>query len=270
MLSIMETTMGLTVVNPQGKTLRIPKNNTNYGVCREIIKNDLPAQQVWNLLQEVIHNPLKTFIDWMQSFDIRVAGVESSIMEIGNFKVSKSTWLPLFKKIHARAGTPVPVIQFFEKVNQPIFLQEWQDPAPCIHWSLHQGIKKPNLVTQGFVAPGVKPGDAVQSLSSTANIPCLVSYADYRVSSEGTLEVANGKILDVFEDLDLALEVLEEPVILGQNITFRCEEGSADGWLEDFSFDSLAAAKRNLKEIQASGSEARIINRMTNAVVATS
>lgn len=264
MLSCMDTPLGLMVVGPQGQTVRLQSNHPAYRAGRDIVRQPLPAEQAWQRLQDLLANPLKALVDWFERFGMALT-LDGETLHVNDNAFNSENWLPLLNRAQACSADPRQLLQFAEKLgalaataqvgNVTLHLQEHKLAGPQA--SILRMVKLP---------ADARTGDLV-SESSTGPVPFLVSYGDYSVGPTGQLQVHRGVVLTQVDDVNEASDILEQPVVLGFNRTYRCEEGTASGWLEDLSFDSLKAAQRNAKEIQDSGAEVRIINRITGDVV---
>lgn len=265
MLSVLNTLMGLTIVKPNGKTLRFPIQSPLYATASLILKQGYPAEQAWEALATLTDNPLKPFLDWLSGYGYVYRELSDKLFSINDVVATKQ-WLTKLKYIQESAGSPVHLVSVMKDLGSKA-LQVLNADSVCVHANVVAAMI-PQLIQFGFVDPEAKPGDRVESLSATGKgVPCFVSHSYYTTSNDGQLVYGQGYLLDKFERVETALEILKEPVILGNNRTYRCEEGDQDGWLEEQSFDSLAAAKRNIKAIKASGYDARVVNRITGSVV---
>lgn len=265
MLSVLNTLMGLTIVGPNGKTLRFPTKSPLHSDAASILKKGYPAEQAWEALATLTENPLKPFLDWLNSYGCVYRELNDDLFSI-NDVVAPKQWLKKLKYIQESAGSPIPLVSVMKDLGSKA-LQVLNADSVCVHAIAVAGMK-PQLIQFGFVDPDANLGDKVESLSATGKgVPCFVTHNQYTPSNDGNLVYGHGVLLDKFENRETALEILKEPIILGHNRTYQCEEGDTHGWLEENSFDSLAAARCNLKAIKASGYDARIVNRITNSVV---
>lgn len=269
MLSSMETPMGITVIGPQGQPLRIQRIHPAFWAGKEILNQDLPATQLWQKLQDLVTNPLQALVSWCAKFGVSLAdGGET--FKLQNRTLNRAAWLPLLQRCQAAAGSPLPALLLAEKMGELAVVADIG--KSCFHLQvLADGTQKIGIVKLAMLPDEVRVGDlaGTDGIGETA---CLVSYDNFNVKLDGCVEPVRGMVLARFDPhlVSQAHDILTEPVILGFNQTYRCQEGSAEGWLEDLSFDSLSAARRNAKEIQDSGAEARIINRITDSVVSLS
>ena len=273
MLSIMETQLGLMIVGPNGKSLRISRTNPAFAASKDVVNLAMPWEQSWEKLQELSTNPLKAFSDWLAIFGLEFSNVDADSFRINDSKLSKAHWLPLLQKTQAVAGTPVPVMRLHAKLKKDVPDGTVQVSNECIHWA-YSAVSgyEPYLIRKVMLPVDARRGDLVDAGSRGGTL-FLVSYSDFKAKinvegSEGTLEFGSGVVLQKPSSETEADAILLEPVIIGNNRTYKCEEGDRAGWLEDLSFDNLIAARINIKAIRDSGSEARIINRISNAVVA--
>lgn len=262
MLSCMDTPLGFTVVSPDGKPFRLSATHPAYRAGRELVRQPLPAEQIWHQLQTLVANPLGMLAGWCERFGVALSSDTTSI-HMNDRALQKDLWLPLLQRAHNVGASPIPVMQFAEKLGASA------EFAKVGTVTLH--VSRPNepaaIVREVMLPEEASVGDLVVP-SSTGNVPFLVSYWDYSVSPSGDIRPLMGTVLARINKGDDVKDILAQPVILGMNQTYRCEEGSKTGWLEDLSFDSLKAAQRNAKEIAATGAEVRIVNRTTGDIVA--
>ena len=273
MLSIMETQLGLMIVGPNGQSLRVSRTNPAFAASKDVVNLALPWEQSWEKLQELSTNPLKALSDWLATFGFEFSNEDADYFRVNDSKISKAHWLPILQRTQAVAGTPVPVMRLYEKLRKDVPDGTVQVSTECIHWAYSAASGyEPHLVRKVMLPVDARRGDLVNS-GSRGDTAFLVSYSDFNAElsgagSEGTLEFGTGVVLQKPISEAEADAILLEPVIIGNNRTYKCEEGDRAGWLEDLSFDNLIAARINIKAISNSGSEARIINRISNAVVA--
>lgn len=267
MLSSMETPLGLTIIGPEGNALRLQANSPAFKAGKQLLNQAMPAEQVWVKLNELLANPLQALVAWCAKFGVRMAE-EGDILRLQDASLDKGQWLPLLQRSHLAGASPAPILRFAEALG--VKAQGAPVSDVCLHWQAVAGGKAHHIgvVRSCSIPVDARVGDKVRGAVSGPHAG-LVSFTDFAVDEDGKLQLTNGKVIAKFGTAaQLAADIACEPVILGFNRTYRCDEGTADGWLEDMSFDSLKAATRNAREIQASGAEARIINRITNEVVA--
>lgn len=265
MLSSMETPMGVTVIGPTGQSLRLQRSNPAFQAGKEMLRQDMPAEQVWQKLQELLANPLQAIVSWCGKFGLRFVD-EGATLRLQDRVLDRAQWLPLLQRCQAVSASPAPVLRIAEVLGKDA--QSAKVGELCLHWQeLAGGAFRLGVVAKQMLPDEARVGDLV---GGDTNGPCvgLVSFDSVTVSTDGAVDGLKGMVIaKLGTDEHAAADVLQEPVILGFNRTYRCEEGTADGWLEDLSFDSLKAARLNAKDIQKSGAEVRIINRVTGEVV---
>jgi hypothetical protein len=264
MLSCMETQQGLMVIGPKGQSLRLASSHPAYRAGREIVHMPLPAEQAWQKLQDLMANPLKALVDWFERFGF-VFTAHGDTVHVNDRAFSQERWLPLFNRAQSAGASPHHLVQFAEKLGGPAENALVRDICLHLQEDKLNGLQ-PALLRLVSLPVAARRGDVVTP-SSSGPVPFLVSFADFSVLPSGLLQTGNGLVLSQGHNEKEAADILEQPVILGFDRTYRCEEGTATGWLEDLSFDSLRSARLNAKEIQATGAEARIINRITNETV---
>ena len=265
MLSCMETSLGLMVIGPKGQSLRLQRSNPAFLAGRDILRQSLPAEQAWQKLQELMDNPLKALIGWCERFGLTLKD-EGDTLRLKDVGLSRERWLPLLNRTQGVGGSPVHILAFAEKLGGMAQNAEVAKVALHLQDDKLLGLQ-PALLQKVNLPKEARTGDVVTE-ASTGGTPFLVSFNDYFVSPEGVVTPHRGVVLSPVRDEKEADDILQQPAVLGFNRTYRCEEGTTDGWLEDLSFDSLRAARLNAKEIQDSGSEARMMNRITGEVVA--
>lgn len=263
MLSCMETALGLMVIGPNGQALRLQRSSPAFTAGRDLLKRSLPAEQVWAQLQALIADPRKAVISWFERFGLLFRD-EGDYIRINSRALRQDLWLPLIERTMATGGSPQHLLDFVNRLGNwalstTVGKVALQVPEPG-------QLRGPSVLRLVDLPEKARRGDIVTAVSR-GRTPFLVSYHDYEASETGEIKLKEGLVLSSATDITELEDVLSQPQVLGFNRTYRCEEGSAEGWLEDLSFDSLIAARCNAKEIQASGSEARIINRITGDVV---
>jgi len=265
MLSCMETTLGLMVIGPKGQSLRLQRSNPAFLAGRDILRQALPAEQAWQKLQELMVNPLNAMISWCERFGITLKD-DGTTLRLNDVSLGRACWLPLLNRTQAVGGSPTHILNFAVKLGKMAENARVADVAIHLQENKLQG-HQPSLLKVVLLPREARTSDIVTT-ASRGDTPFLVSYQDYSVAADGEVMPQRGVVLSIVRDKSEVDDILQQPAILGFNRTYRCEEGSAEGWLEDLSFDSLTLARRNAKEIQDSGSDARIINRITGEVVA--
>ncbi|MBU9200436.1 hypothetical protein KTD31_03585 [Burkholderia multivorans] len=264
MLSCMETQMGLMVIGPKGQKLRLLSNNPAFRAGRDILRQSMPAEQMWQKLQDLVANPLKALADWCDRFGVRLQ-CEGDTLLLNDVSLQRTCWEGLLSRMQAVGGSPKTILQFAEALGANAGAVEAGQLSLHLREDLLSG-PRPAVLRMVNLPKDARTGDLVNETSS-GSVPYLVSYDDYLAEDSGNLILRKGTVLNRVTSEAEAADILLQPAILGFNRTYRCEEGTADGWLEDLSFDSLTAARRNAKDIQNSGAEARIINRITGESV---
>lgn len=271
MISSMETQLGLMVVGPTGECLRIERSHPSFQAGREAVRKSLPGEQIWMELKALMADPLRSLALWCERFGLKFRQ-DGATFNLNDTKLSKEKWIPLLQRLQAVSGTPVPALTLASMLRsysddvQAVIVQEANVGNVCLHLDTRGGLNVVNLVRSVMLPAEAKPGDIVLPSAKGAH-PFLVSYSDFHATSSGDLVGVKGSVLCSAEDMLHTADILAQPIILGANNTYRCEEGTADGWFEDMSFDSLEAARHNVKAIRNTGAEARIINRVTNLPV---
>lgn len=260
MLSSMETPLGLTVVSPQGQTIRLQRSHPAFQSGRDVIRQSIPAEQMWQKLQELLLNPLQVLVAWCARHGMHLAD-EGETLRLQDQTLLRAHWLKLFQRLQATGGSP-QVLLALQRMQSAAGAFDVGDV--CLHWKPATG--KAGIVQLLPIPAEARIGDQVVGLPSGSHFG-LVSYTSFNVGQDQTLEFTLGEIVASSSDRTLLADILTEPVILGHDRTYRCEEGSPKGWAEDVSFDSLKAARRTAVEIQRTGAEARIINCITGEPV---
>ncbi|GBG14367.1 phosphoribosylamine--glycine ligase [Novimethylophilus kurashikiensis] len=265
MLSSMETPMGLTVIGPSGRPLRVPRNSPAFQSSKDLLGQAMPAEQVWVKLQDLAANPLQAFSSWCNKFGVKFTD-EGENFRLQDISLGKASWMPLLQRGMAAGASLAPFLRLAERLGGAAATAKVEQV--CLHWQeIAIDTFRLGLVTSQMLPAEARIGDKVVGKPSGPQFG-LVSYDGFTFV-DGSIRLDEGVVIGTFgADSALVEEVLAEPVILGFNQTYRCEEGTADGWLEDLSFDSLKAARLNAEEIRKSGSSVRIINRVSGDVVA--
>lgn len=268
MLASMETALGLTIISPSGKALRLPANTPAFKAGKQLLNEDMPAEQAWLKLNELLKNPLQVLISWSTQFGVRLVDGEDTL-RMQDLSLKKARWLPLLQRAHVAGASPVPILRFAEALGAKAVNAQVADV--CLHWTELADTRMPlglvGIVRNCAIPAAARVGDVVMGSVAGPNAG-LVNFTDFEVAADGTLSLTGGKVIAQFgSDAKSPQEIATEPVILGFNRTYRCEEGTEDGWLEDLSFDSLKAARLNASEIRKTGSEVRIINRISGESV---
>lgn len=273
MISTMETQLGMMVVGPTGECLRIERSHPAFHAGKDAIRKTIPGEQIWLELKALMADPLRPLALWCERFGLKFSQ-DGDTFNLNDIKLSKLKWIPLLQRLQATSGTPAvalnlaSMLRSYSADTQAVLVQEASVGNACLHLDTRGGLNVVNLVRKVMLPADAKPGDIVLP-SATGPSPFLVSYSDFHATSTGDLVGVKGSVLRSAEDLLQTADILAQPVILGADNTYRCEEGNAAGWFEDLSFDSLEAAQINLKAIRSTGAEARIINRVTNLPVET-
>ena len=267
MLSSIETGLGLTVIGPDGEALRIQRTSPAFMESRRIVREAAPEQQKWSRLQALMANPLIALVNWCAGFGTRLVD-EGATLRLQDRELGRAEWLPLLSRCQLVAGSPLPVTLLAEKLGDEAITAKV--PNVCLHLrhDAARGMQVGVVQLQNLPA-AARRGDRIEG-PGKGDTPYLVSYDKVTVHTDGTLRMVEGTVLGPAPVKDVAMDVLTQPAILGFDRTYRCEEGAADGWLEDRSYDSLKEAIVNAREIRNYGSEARIINRITGEAVAWS
>ncbi|MEX3984176.1 hypothetical protein AB4Y45_35055 [Paraburkholderia sp. EG287A] len=263
-ISCMDSPQGLSIFGPQGQFLRLLPNNPAIAACRDVVRGTMPAEQQWALLQDLIANPLKVLVDWCARFAIRFTD-DGEFYRLQDRQLTKAGWLSLLQRCHATGGSPEPVLLLAERIGPSGKTADVN--GTCIHLQrdLLRG-DKVGIVKLVNLPAAAKAGDRVDT-TSTGETPFLVSYDRFYLHDDGTLHPLTGFVLAAATEREVTEDVLAQPVILGNDQTYRCEEGCSTGWMQGFSFDSLKNAINDAKDIQKTGAQARIINRTSGAVV---
>lgn len=266
MLSCMSSPQGLTVIGPQGQPLRVLASSPAYTAARDLMQRSLTAEQIWGRLQELVSNPLKAMTSWGERFGV-VLRDEAEFLFLNDIKLGRSQWLPMLNKLEATAGSPQLALRLAAALGGQA--ETAMVSQMCVH--VPEKANAPLRLLQLELLPaGAMPGDRVVSPAKEGDW-FFVSYGAFAFKEDGSLDLREGVVLQKVPDgaaeLVYAKDVLAQPFVLGYNRTYRCELGTADGWLADHSFDSLVQAQRNAKEIRDSGDEARIVNRITKEIV---
>jgi hypothetical protein len=270
MLSSMITQLGLMVIGPGGEAVRIQRGHPAFAACCALVGEPLPAEQRWAGLKELMGNPLKALIDWCARFGVLlVDGDEGDILRLQDRELRRCTWLPLLNRSYATGGSPIPVLLLAEKLGAVNSAAKVGDA--CLHLG-HSADGSPRflgLVKTRQLPAASRAGDLVDR-NSTGDTPFLVSYETFNMDVQaGDLVMGEGRVLGpVPGAAEILADVLAQPVILGHDHTYRCEEGSPDGWLAARSSDSLKEAITHAREIRTFGSDVRIINRISGEPVA--
>lgn len=270
MLSSMETPLGLTVIGPKGTPLRIMRSMPCFAASKALLKEGLPAEQLWQRLQDLLVSPFMAVIHWAERHGLAITEADDTF-KIGDRQFDKVRWLPLVDRL-MKVGASAEVLPMVHDL-----LAEAVDQVPvgdlCLHWHETPFGPRLGLVERLVLPEEVKTGDLLKAPTRglRRGPAYLVSFTtvalkedlDGKPSIIGTEGLVIGKVLNEH----WAEDVLKQPVILGYNRTYRVEEGGGDGWLEDTCTDSLMDARVIAKEIKDSGAEARIINRTSGDVV---
>lgn len=265
MLSCMETQLGMTVIGPTGEALRIQRVNPVFASCKNLLREGLPAEMCWVRLQALLDNPLSALVDWCERFGMRFKDSED-VLRLNDMQLPREQWLPLFQRSMATSNSPVFILRLASTLDSALSQARISDECFCIEEHSIAG-PRVKLVRIAHLPENARPGDWVSG-THAGDTPFLVGYFDFSVADDGRLIPHKGTVLRKVSSTESIDDVLAQPFIQGQNRTYRCEEGSPDGWLEVESFDSLKDAIFNAKDIQRTGAEARIVNRLTGETVA--
>lgn len=276
MLSYMDTTLAVTVVNPKGGApLRINKSIGEYRSIDEVLKNDkLPADEAWSLIQELLADPYKGLKDWVTSFGLSFS-YDEELCQFEGISLIKNHWFSFFEKIKLSAGDPSLALKLINKLSKQDDFSSFRPSSHCFH--VHKKLSGDvdiNLLKALTMPLNVQAGDLVNlshraPLDSSSGIRALVSFYDVEIESSGSLKPIEGFVVQTTDSFDrLTLnDVFSQPMTLGLNRTYKCEEFTGSDWVEILSTDSMVEASKCYKEIIEDGFESRIINRISNQVV---
>lgn len=271
MISSMETQLGLMIVGPAGDCLRIERSHPAFQAGKDAIRKSLPGEQIWQELQALMADPLRPMALWCERFGLKFSQDDATI-NLNDTKLSKEKWVPLLHRLQTVSGTPIVALTLADMLRSysghvpASTVQEANVKNVCLQLDTRGGFEVVNLVRQVTLPESAKPGDVVFQ-SAQGSRPFLVAYSDFYAASSGELIGVKGTVLRSAEDMLHTADILAQPIILGADRTYRCEEGTAEGWFEDMSTDSLEEARRTLREIRDTGADARIVNRVTNLPV---
>lgn len=276
MLSYMDTTLAVTVVNPKGGApLRISKLIGEYRSIDEVLKNDkLPADEAWNLIQDLLADPYKGLRDWITSFGLSFS-YDEELCQFEGISLIKNHWISFFEKIKLSAGDPNLALKLINKLSNQDNFSSFRPSSHLFH--VHKklsGDVDVNLLRVLTMPLDVQAGDLVDSSQQTpsgssSGVRALVSFYDVEIESSGILKPIEGFVVQTTDSIGtLTLrDVLDQPMTLGLNRTYKCEEFTGTHWVEILSTDSMVEASKCYKEIIEDGFESRIINRISNQVV---
>lgn len=264
MLSCMETKQGLTVIGPQGQVLRLLRRDPIFLEGKNILQLTLPAEQQWQQLQSLVLNPFKALVSWCERFGLTFKE-DGGLLKLNDVPLNSKDWLPLFQRTQRVCGSPQFILNFANRLGDHATAAKAGNVTLHLREDKLRGRQAALLKKVGLAATA-RTGDIVTETSS-GPVPYLVSYDDLLVQPDGEIKGLRGIVLSPVLLEKEADDVLAQPAVLGFDQTYRCEEGTSEGWLHDRSFDSLAAARLNAHEIQATGAEVRIINRITGDAV---
>jgi len=297
MLSVMETPLALTVLNPKGgDSLRILKNSKVFQPTKALIKSDLPVEEVWSRIKQFANNPLTSLRYWFARFGVNFSdkipeemakeclaefNKPTDFMLVDGYVLPKAAWMPYFERIRETGGNPKVATLFLDKlvanendVFKRRFFREVRFSHPIHAGQSAYGTQNLGLLYILALPEEARPGDIV-TCSSRGNVLHMVSFTE--VSGRDIMSaLVKGSTLDckgvvLYPILGamrrLEIDLMNQPMLLGFNRTYQCEEGSSNGWLVTESTDSLMEAKKIVEEVRASGSEARIVNRLTGDVI---
>lgn len=262
MLSCMTTAMGITVIGPTGKAVRVARSNPVYPSVTEIVRSALPAAQSWAKLQELLANPLQALASWALRSNVIVA-VEGDTLKLNDLSLKCSVWQPFLGRCMATGGSARAAMLLADQ------LREVDVGAYCWLYKETATGAQVKLLKQQQLPGGASTGDFI-SPETSGDTPFLVSYDVFEAAGDGGIILRSGTVVSKIVSQSEAADVLAQPMVLGLNQTYRCEEGDTNGWMEDLSFDSLTAARANLQEMKThapKGSEVRIINRISGEPV---
>jgi len=270
MLSSMETPLGLTVIGPKGTPLRILRSMPCFAASKALLKEGLPAEQLWTRLQDLLVSPFMATIHWVERHGLAITESDDEF-RIGDCRFEKARWMPMVDRL-IKAGASANVLPMLHGLLKA----DANNVAVgdlCLHWHETPFGPRLGIVEQLVLPEEVKTGDLLKGphRGLRAGTNYLVSFTQFELMEEevgppsilGTEGLVIGKVINDH----WAEDVLKQPVILGYNRTYRVEEGGEEGWLEDSCTDSLMDARMVQKEIKDSGAEARIVNRTSGDVV---
>lgn len=267
MLSSMTTPMGLTVIGPDGQPLRLAASNPSFRAGKDLLAAGLPAEQTWQRLMELVANPLKAMASWCERFGLTLKEDQGNL-KLQDVALERDAWLPFLTRLEGTSGTPHVALRLAAMLGESA--PTAQVSKVCLQVARDLDVPF-RLVRQEWLPEEAQVGDSVEVAATTGAL-FLVSYAKIEVGADGALIPTLGKVLSKvpttgLEDMANLQDILDQPCILGHNQTYRCEHGTVEGWFEDFSFDGLAQARQNAKDMADAKTETRIINRITGELV---
>ena len=269
MLSVMDTQTGLTVVNPTGGMVRVQRNHPAYGEAKRIATEQaLPREVAWQRISTLLKDPFSVFKDWFAKHGVSFS-YDADTVSVSGIALNKS-WVLFIEKLKNRGGDPKFFVNFIKQLENKVgdALPQAKPDGLTIHILKHKsGVTAFNAFKVVNFARKIRPGDIVQpsDLSGTGT-PFMVSFHDIGVDHlSGNLVYREGLVMGEVDHHQKTWieDIADQPMILGDGRTYKVEEGSPEGWLEDMSTDSLAEARAFASEIKEPGIEVRIVNRLT-------
>lgn len=267
MLSHMTTHLGLTVMGPDGQPLRLLATSPAYRAGMDLLSRGLPDEQLWVQLKELVSSPLKALVSWCERFGARLSE-DQDTLTLDGMSLSRQHWLPFLSRLEAVSGSPQVAVRLAKMLGDSAAKADIGQACLHVDWNPEAPMR---LLRLEKLAAEALPGDVVLG-TATEGDWFLVSYGAFHADQEtGALNYSLGKVLQRVEDgadgLAKATDILAQPCVLGLNRTYQCEMGSAEGWLFEDSFDSLAAARKNAADLVKAGDEVRIVNRISRDTV---
>lgn len=259
MISLLESPLALTILDSSGTKVRVQRTHPAFEEIRSVLKGSTdPANVKMDRIRAMMADPLESILRWAARMGFPLSRTPSAGM------LDVNAWAPFLSRLMKVGSTPDVAIRLARvtSLDAPSF----DMGKICALWqpATGRGDASVRLLYLRPLPSSSRVGDVVANLKSvTGPVAGLVATAS---PWDGASDIA-GEVIEVGHGESSLSAVLCEPSILGLNRTYRCEEAGDTGWLVNQSFDSLAAAAENLKEIRSHGVEARVVNRISGEVV---
>jgi len=259
MISSMESPLALTIIDQQGSNLRVAREHPAFEEVKRLLRDpSQPAVVVMDQIKSMLADPLETILRWAARMGFPLNRTPGA----GGFDVTR--WAPYLSRLMRAGSTPEIAIVMSRMVADPLSIDQ---SKVCAHWkpaSGRGGDAGLRFLYQVSLPVKASIGDSIADMTDVKGD--VLGLASTMQPWDGTTSLP-GEVVQIGAKVTPLDLVLAEPAVLGQDMTYRVEEASSSGWMQEFSYDSIARAKLGLDEIRETGVEARLVNRITGVVI---
>lgn len=259
MISSMESQIALTIMDQQGTNLRVPRTHPSFDEVKRLLRDSSePSCVVIEQIKTLVADPIETLLRWCARMGFPLKRIPAA------GEIDVSVWAPYLNRLMRAGSTPEVAMVMARMVPDPSSIDQ---SKICVHWMPAKatgGNTMARFIYQRPLPAAAQISDGVSDLSKLAG-PVIGLVSTMR-PWDGVSSLP-GQVMQLGSRDSSIEQALAEPAILGNEMTYRIEEASPAGWLQESSYDSIARAKIGLDLIRATGDEARLVNRSTGVVI---